>query len=65
MNVISEREKVQLLEGGERLAQKEGVRRPPSAPVLPMPEYLRQVEQWAELFPPPARKPACGNSWKL
>ncbi len=65
MNVISEGEKDQLLEGSVRLVPKEGVRRPPSAPVLPMPEFLRQVEQWAKLFPQPVREPARGDNWKL
>lgn len=63
MNVISEKEKQQLLaagmhDGGAR-------RRPPGAPRLQLKNYLRQLEEYARLFSPPPHRPPVGNQWKL
>jgi hypothetical protein len=67
MNGISEIEKHQLRQS--LVASSDTIqnapRLRPGAPVLSMMNYLRQVEEWARLFPPASRAPAQGTHWKL
>lgn len=65
MRVISEHEKQQILAAGMAAPEVAGRRRPPAAPVLSMPDYLRQVEEFARLFPQSPRPFARGTNWKL
>lgn len=67
MNVITEQEKRQWLDVGKRDggAEAEKRRRPPGAPRLPVEAYFRQLDQLAQLFPPPLRRPPVGTQWKL
>lgn len=67
MKVISEQEKQQLLAAGPRggRAAPDGRQRPPGAPLMPMKDYLQQLEQYARLFPPTPRRPPVGTQWKL
>jgi hypothetical protein len=67
MNVITEREKQQLLEGDARLrgAATSARARLPAPPPLCMEEFLRQVEQLARILPQSPRPFAGGTRWKL
>lgn len=67
MNGISESEKQQLRQSLVAASEtKENASRfSPGAPVVSMMNYLRQVEEWARLFPPASRAPAQGTHWKL
>ena len=62
MNVISDREREQWREAAKREA---GPVRAPREPILPMPEFLRQVEQFYRLFPPAKRAIMRGENWRL
>jgi hypothetical protein len=67
MNGISKSEKHQLRQSlvGASETKENASRFRPGAPVLSMMNYLRQVEEWARLFPPASRAPAQGTHWKL
>jgi hypothetical protein len=61
MNVITDQEKQQILEGWSHIKQQ-----PISAvPKLTMVEFLHQVEQFAQLMPPRPHAFAEGTVWKL
>jgi hypothetical protein len=67
MHGISESEKQQLRESviGRTNANPNSSSLAPGAPVVSMSTYLRQVEEWARLFPQAQRSPALGTHWKL
>lgn len=64
MNVITEQEKQQLIEGSRALAKADR-RHLPRSPVVSMKDFLQNVEQLSQILPSLPRSFAQGKHWKL